>query len=144
MRQLAPLLALALIVIVGCSFNEYAQSAELLDNIDEYRSGCQIDDEKLQTEWQQYDANELYYAGFGDTPNPTPTPSPLTESEIAQSLLLEKIWENGCMTGRADVVGAEQATLMGLKDELQLLEERIAALEPTPTPTPTVTATSTP
>ena len=33
---------------------------------------------------------------------------------------------------------------MGLRDQLNLLDARIAALEPTPTPTATPTATPTP
>ena len=143
-KLLALVIMVALATLIGCTFNEYAQSAEIIDNIDDYRTGCQLDTERMQGEYQQYDANEFYYSGFGDTPNPTPTPSPLSESDIAQSVLLEKIWESACATGRADVVGAEQATLMGLKDELKILEGRIAALEPTPTPTPTPEPTTTP
>ena len=46
----------------------------------------------------------------------------------------EKIWEDGCKTALANAVGATEAAPMGPKDELKLLETRIAELEPTPSP----------
>ena len=88
-------------------------------------------------EYAQWEANQFYIPGFGLTPEPTPTPSPLRDSEVASKVFLAKVWENGCQAGRRDAAGAEQATLMGLRDQLNLLDARIAALEPTPTPTPT-------
>lgn len=60
----------------------------------------------------------------------------MTDTEISTSVLLERIWEHGCQTGRRDAVGAEAATLMDLRDQLAIFEERLKALEITPTPTP--------
>lgn len=80
---------------------------------------------------------QSYFPGFGATPNPTPTPRPIRSTEVSAQVFLETVWEHGCATGRRDVVGAEQTTLMGLQDQLDILGEQIAALQPTPTPTPT-------
>ncbi len=124
-----------LLVLAGCSFSEYAQSEELAENIDDHRTGCEVDTDALLAGYKQYEANR-FHLSFGPTPEPTPTPGPVTDMEIAAVVLLEKVWENGCQTGRRDVVGAEEATLMGLKDQLRILGDRITALEPTPTPTP--------
>ena len=127
------LLLIGALIIGACSFNEYAQDAEVLENIDDYRTGCEIDADTLMTGYKQYEANRFHVDfGFG-TPEPTPTPGPITDSDIALSRLLETVWENGCLTGRADVVGKERATLMGLQDQLNLLAGRIEALEPTAT-----------
>ena len=129
-------------VLVGCSFSEYSQTIGLPENIDDYRTGCEIDTDKLMAEYKQYEANEFYYdTSFGQgTPSPTSTPSPISDTEVMTRIMLERAWENGCLAGRQDVVGAEQATLLGLKDTLALLAERITALEPTPVPTPEPTS----
>ena len=132
---------LALLVLSACNFGEYAREAELTEgsNVDAYRTGCEIDAAALMAEYKQYDANRFYYPGYGSTPEPTPTPGVVTDTEIGTQILLETVWENGCQTGRRDAVGADQATLMALQDQLTILAERIAALEPTPTPSPTPT-----
>ena len=124
-------------VLVGCSFSEYSQTAALPENIDDYRTGCEIDADTLMVEYKQYEANKYYLdTSFGrGTPSPTNTPSPIDQSDLAINTMLVETWQSGCVAGRTDTVGAEQATLMGLKDELALLAERIAALEPTPVPT---------
>ena len=119
--------------LVACTFNEYAQTEKIAESIDDHRTGCEVDSDALLAGYKQYDANEFYYVGFGTTPEPTNTPSPVTDDELATALLLEKVWENGCQTGRRDTVGADQATLMGLRDKLALLEAEIDALA-TPTP----------
>ena len=122
----------------ACSFNEYAQTENLTENIDDHRTGCEVGTDDLLAGYKQYDANEFYFEGFGPSPNPTNTPSPITDTELSTALLLEKVWENGCETGRRDVVGAEQASLMSLEDQLNVLSDRIDALY-TPTPVPTTT-----
>ena len=116
------------------------------ENIDDYRTGCEIDAYTLIADYKQYEANEHYYESSYGTPEPTNTPSPVDSSDLALKVMLEEVWENGCMTGRRDTVGAAQATLMGLRDELAILEAKITALEPTPTPIPAtpVPATLTP
>ena len=127
---------------VGCSFSEYAQSESLTENIDDYRTGCEVDADSLIAGYKQYDANRYYIDlsfGVGE-PDPTPTPSPIDDDELATKIMLERVWENGCKTGRRDAVGAERATLMGLRDQLDILEGRLSALEtPTPVPTPSPT-----
>ena len=142
------LVAITASVLVGCSFSEYSQTVDLLENIDDYRTGCEIDTDKLMAGYKQYEANEYYYdTSFGQgTPSPTSTPSPISDAELTSRIMLETTWENGCLAGRRDVVGAEQATLLGLQDALALLAEKIAALEPTPVPTlePTVESSSVP
>ena len=130
------ILAALVATMMACDFSEYAQSEELAENIDDHRTGCEVDADELLAGYKQYEANQFYFS-FGPTPEPTPTPGPVSDTDIAAAVLLERIWENGCTTGRRDVVGAEQATLMGLQDQLRILGDRIAALEPTPTPTPT-------
>ena len=125
------------VILVGCSFSEYSQTADLAENIDDdYRTGCEVDVDTLMAEYKQYEANQSYIDwSFGEgTPQPTPTPSPITASDRELSAGLIEAWKSGCIAGRTDVVGARQATIMGLKDELELLSERIAALEPTPAP----------
>ena len=127
--------AIAATALIACSFNEYAQTEMLTDNIDEHRTGCEVDAETLMTGYKQYDANKFYHVGFGTTPEPTNTPSPITDTELSTSLLLEKVWENGCQAGRRDAVGSEQATLMSLRDQFDLLSARLEAIA-TSTPTP--------
>jgi len=125
-----------LVAAIACSFNEYAQSEKLIENIDSHRTGCEIDTESLMAGYKLYDANEFYRPGFGATPEPTNTPSPITNTEIATAKMLETVWENGCQTGRRDTVGADQTTLMGLQDQLDVLAAQIDALaSPTPTAT---------
>ena len=128
---------IGILTLTACNFSEYVQTEKLTEdeNIDAVRTGCDIDREALTAGYKQYDANDYYYPGINPTPNPTPTPSPVDSTELATSILLEEVWEHGCETGRRDVVGADQATLMSIRDQLTALEQRIAQLEPTPTPT---------
>ena len=139
MKYLIGIVALLTLLITACSFSEYVQTEKLTEaeNIDAYRTGCDIDREQLTAGYKQYDANQYYYPGISATPAPTPTPSPVDSTELATSILLEQAWEHGCQTGRRDVVGADQATLMSIRDQLTALDQRIALLEPTPVPTPT-------
>lgn len=134
MRIAGTIAGLIMMMAMGCQFSEYAQAEKLTENIDEHRTGCEIDADKLLEGYKQWDANRWSFSDDGD---PTPTPAPVTDAEVAARVFLETIWEHGCATGRRDVVGAEQTTLMGLQDKLDILGEQIAALQPTPTPTPT-------
>ena len=136
MKALSLLAVLVVLFAVGCSFSEYSQTVDLEENIDDHRTGCEVDADKLLAEYKRYEANEYYYPGFSATPEPTPTVSPVSDTELTTKIMLERVWENGCQTGRRDAVGAEQTTLMSLRDQMALFEERIAALEPTPVPTP--------
>lgn len=136
MRTLLILIAVTAI-LTACSFDEFAQSAKIADNIDDHRTGCEIDADKLTTAYVHWDQMQYYHEGFGDTPNPTPTPRPIRSDEVSAMVFLEIVWENGCDTGRRDATSAEQATLAGLRDQLTILDEQIAALEATATPTPT-------
>ena len=124
------------LALVACSFSEYSQTIELDDNIDDYRTGCDVDSEVLLAAYMQWDANRWHFGGEG---TPTPTPDPVSDTELLTKIQLEKVWEHGCLTGRRDVAGAEQATLMGLQDQLDGLADELAALQPTVTPTPTPT-----
>ena len=126
---------LALGMTAACSFSQFTQSEKLTENIDDYRTGCEVDAETLMTEYKQWEANRWHF----DPDDPTPTPSPIDDMEVALSAHLESIWEHGCETGRRDVVGAEQTTLKGLRDQLNVLDKRLTELEATPTPTSTPT-----
>ena len=128
---------IGILTLTACNFSEYVQTEKLTEgtNIDAVRTGCDIDREQLTAGYMQYDANQYYLPGYGATPEPTPTPSPIDSIDLATSILLEQVWEHGCQTGRRDVVGADQATLMSIRDQLNALDQRIAQLEPTPTPT---------
>ena len=132
-------LGFALFALAGCYFSQYAQETELETSIDSMRTGCEIDTDTLMAEYKQYDANRLHF-GSGATP----TPGPIDDNEFLTMALLEMVWENGCETGRRDAVGAEQASLMGLRDQLQVLQDRIDSLEEDTTPTATPIATPTP
>ena len=118
-------------MMMGCYFSEFAQDADLEENIDEVRTGCEIDADSLIEAYKQYEANKYHYDGS------TPTPGPVNDGELATSILLERVWELGCETGRRDVVGSQAATLMGLQDRLDLLADILADLQVTPTFTPT-------
>ena len=131
MRVAIGLIVIAL-ALTACSFSEYSQTVDLEENIDDYRTGCDVDSDALLSEYKQWDANRFHRGGEG---TPTPTPDPVSDTELVTKLQLERVWEHGCQTGRRDVVGAEQATLMGLWDQLDGLADQLAALEPTPTPT---------
>ena len=134
---IAVAIATMLVTSIACSFNEYAQSEKLIENIDSHRTGCEIDAESLMAGYKQYDANEYYFSSSFGTPEPTNTPSPITDNEIATAHMLETVWENGCKTGRRDAVGADQTTLMGLQDQLDVLASQIDALaSPTATTSP--------
>lgn len=130
-------------LIVGaaaaCSFSQYAQEKDLTENIDDYRTGCVVDDDFLLEDYLQWDANRYHFGGGA-----TPTPSPADDLDLLTKLQLKTVWEHGCVTGRRDATNAKQASVMGLRDQLSLLDERIKALEPTPTSTPTSTPTATP
>lgn len=127
-------IAALLIVGAGCSFSEFGQDRDIAENIDDYRTGCEVDADTLMAEYKQWNANRFHFGG-----GPTPTPSPIDDYEIALSANLEKVWEHGCATGRRDVVGAEQTTLKGLRDQLNVLDKRLTELEATATPTGTPT-----
>ncbi len=131
-------LGIALAALTGCYFSQFAQTAELEANIDDVRTGCEIDADTLMAQYKRYDANRYHLSG------PTPTVEPIQDEEFLTMALLEMVWENGCETGRRDAVGAEQASLMGLRDQLQVLQDRIDSLEEDTSPTPTPIATLTP
>ena len=130
---------IGILTLTACNFSEYVQSEKLTEaeNVDAYRTGCDIDRDSLTAGYMQYDANRHYYPGINATPNPTPTPRPVDRNNLAISIELEEAWEHGCQTGRRDVVGADQATLMSIRDQITALDERLALLEPTPTAVPT-------
>ena len=128
---------LAVGLTAACSFSEFGQDKKIAENIDDYRTGCEVDADTLMTEYKQWNANRFHFGGGS-----TPTPSPIDDYEVVLSVQLEKVWEHGCATGRRDVVGAEQTTLKGLRDQLNVLDQRLTELEATPTPTPTATPTS--
>lgn len=124
-------------LLAGCQFSQFSQSVDLETNIDKVRTGCEIHADELMASYKQYDANRLH---FGD--GPTPTPDPISDTELTTMILLEKVWEHGCLTGRQDVAGTEQASLMALRDQLELFERHLERLDqtisgtPTPAPTP--------
>lgn len=124
-----------LVVAAGCQFSEFTQSEKIAENIDDYRTGCEVDAETLITKYKEWEAAQR----FVRPGQPTPTPQPVSDTEVALSVFLERVWENGCETGRRDVVGAEQTTLKGLRDQLNLIDQRLTELEATPTPTATPT-----
>ena len=126
-------LSISVIFVSACTFSEYVQSDQVVENIDDYRTGCEVDADVLMAGYKQHEANQFHFSsGFG-TPVPTPTSSPITDDEVALSALLEKVWENGCQTGRRDATSADQATLMSLRDQLSILDARLSVIE-TPTP----------
>ena len=129
---------LAIGTAAACSFSEFSQSEKLTENVDNYRTGCEIDTDALMEDYKQWDANRWHF----DDDDPTPTPSPVDDVELVLSAHMEALWEHGCQTGRRDVVGAEQTTLKSLRDQLNVLDQRLTELEATPTPTPTATPTS--
>ncbi len=133
--QVAIGIAVLIVVTAGCSFSQFTQSEKLTENIDDYRTGCEVDADTLMTEYKQWEANRWHF----DADDPTPTPSPIDDMEVALSAHLESVWEHGCATGRRDVVGAEQTTLKALRDQLDILDDRLTELEATPTPTATPT-----
>lgn len=120
-------------VLTGCNFFEFIQHAKLDtdEGIDEYRTGCVIDEATLLRMYIQYDQMELHFTG------PTPTPRPITSTETEQAAQFKLLWEAGCETGRRDVVGRDVATLMRLQDEITVLQQQLDRLAVTPTPTPT-------
>lgn len=134
MKVMIAVLVALLLVAGACNFSEYAQSADVAENIDDYRTGCQVDGERLMAEYKRYDANEFHFDWGLGTPEPTPTPSPITDTEVSTAALLEHVWENGCQAGRRDAVGSAQASLMELRDLLDLLEDRLDAWDSEATP----------
>ena len=67
MRKATLIVVLMTAILIGCNFSEYAQSEELAENIDDHRTGCEINADVLLTGYKQYDTNRLYFAGFGQT-----------------------------------------------------------------------------
>ena len=65
---IAVAIATMLVTSIACSFNEYAQSEKLIENIDSHRTGCEIDAESLMAGYKQYDANEYYFSSSFGTP----------------------------------------------------------------------------
>ena len=124
------------LTLVGCNFFEFIQHAKLDtdEGIDQYRTGCIIDEATLTRMYVQYDQMELHFSG------PTPTPRPIKSSETEQAAQFKKLWEAGCETGRRDAVGREQATILRLQDEINVLQKKLDTLssnEATSTPTAT-------
>ncbi len=133
-RQIAPsVIAFTLLVVLSmaCSFSQFAQSENVPERIDDYRTGCVLDSDKLLSEYLQYDANEFHFTG------PTPTPGPASDSDLLAQRMLVEVWEHGCQTGRKDVTDPETADWLLLKDRLDVLNSKInERLTPTPVPTP--------
>ena len=122
------------LVLVSCNFFEFVQHAKLDTDagIDEHRTGCILDEVTLTRMYVQYDQMELHFAG------PTPTPRPITSTETEQAAQFKKLWEAGCETGRRDAVGREQADLLSLQDEINVLQKKLDSIGgagATPTPT---------
>jgi hypothetical protein len=138
MNRLTAIIGVAVLVVVvaGCQFSEFTQSEKIAENIDDYRTGCEVDSDTLLTEYKQWEAAQR----FVRPGQPTATPQPVSDTEVALTVFLERVWENGCDTGRRDATNAEQTTLMKLRDQLNIIDERLTELEeaakPTPTPTP--------
>lgn len=103
MQRLLPAVAVTLLALIltGCTFFEFIQSAALDtdEGIDQYRTGCVLDEATLTRLYVQYDQLSTHDAG------PTPTPRPITAQETEQAALLKQLWEAGCMTGYRDGVG---------------------------------------
>ena len=114
----------AFALLSACDFHEYAQVEDLGANIDEHRTGCQVDSTALLAGYLQYEANAYHFG-----PDPTPTPGPATRTDLSIQRMLEEVWEHGCMTGRRDAMGAEAATLAGLRDAITVLEAQLADLD---------------
>lgn len=129
------IIGLLIVLVLGCNFSEFTQEAKIEENIDDYRTGCEVDAETLMTEYKAWEANRFARPG-----RPTPTPRPIADTEVALQVFLERVWEHGCATGRRDATDAEQATLSGLRDQLNVIDKRLTELEEaakaTPTPTP--------
>ena len=132
-RFLSISLLISVIFVSACTFSEYVQSDQVAENIDDYRTGCEVDADVLMAGYKWHEANQFHFDSGLGTPIPTPTSSPITDDEVALSALLEKVWENGCQTGRRDATSADQAALMSLRDHLSILDARLSAIE-TPTP----------
>ncbi len=122
-RRVAIAIACTLAVFTACDFHEYAQVESLGTDIDAYRTGCEVDSDTLLAGYLQYEANRFHYSG------PTPTPGPATRTDLTIEQVLSDVWAHGCITGRRDALGAERATLAGIRDEIDLLEARLAELE---------------
>ncbi len=132
-RLILPIAAIAVLAAfsMACSFSQFAQSESVPERIDEYRTGCVLDSDKLLSEYLQYDANEFHFTG------PTPTPGPASDSDLLAQRMLVEVWEHGCQTGRKDVTDPETADWLLLKDRLDVLNSKInERLTPTPVPTP--------
>ncbi len=132
------ILLLMAVLVTACQFSEYAQAERLVESIDDHRIGCEIaDPAALLLDYKQWEANRWYDYGYYDdeTPEPTPVPEPVYDSDIVLMVMLEYVWEHGCDTGRRDAVGAEQAAILELRDQLNAIEQQLSAME-TPTPTP--------
>ena len=71
--QVAIGVAVLIVVTMGCSFSQFTQSEKLTENIDDYRTGCEVDAETLMTEYKQWEANRWHF----DPDDSTPTPSPI-------------------------------------------------------------------
>lgn len=114
-------LLLLVTLTAACGFSEYAQTERLVENIDEHRIGCEIDDPvALLMGYKQWEANRWHHYDEGIS-EPTPTPDPVRDDEIVLMVMLEYVWEHGCDTGR----------------RVAELEHQLQQLSATPTPTPT-------
>ena len=137
MHRLIPMFAAVVfaLTLTGCNFFEFIQSATLDtdEGIDQYRTGCVIDEATLTRQYVQYDQMARHFRGA------TPTPRPIRSAETEQAAQFKRLWEAGCETGRRDVVGREQATLLQLQDEITVLQQQLDQLTETPTPIATPT-----
>ena len=60
MRRFVLIAGLAIVAAaVGCRFSEFAQSAYVIENIDDYRTGCEVDTATLMKEYKQHEANRM-------------------------------------------------------------------------------------
>ena len=125
---------LSVLFLIGCSFSEFAQTSDLENNIDSYRTGCLIDEADILVAYKEYESKQYDFTSslgplLPDFILPTPTPFPVTNEEFGQAMMLKQVWQSGCDAGRRDVVGAEQISLLQLKDMLKVLENRIIEIE---------------
>ena len=78
------LLAVCALALTGCNFFEFIQSAGLDADagIDQYRTGCIIDDAALTRLYVQYDQMSLHFAGATPTHDRS---DPMSKSSLVSS-----------------------------------------------------------
>ena len=62
MRVAIGLIVIAL-ALTACSFSEYSQTVDLEENIDDYRTGCDVDSDALLSEYKQWRRQHLALRG---------------------------------------------------------------------------------